>query len=79
MIREVIIPQDTHFTIELPQSYVNKKVEFIIFPVDEEEKETIYTKTNKPLIGGTLSHYSDKNKMDLEANAWEIHTMEKYQ
>ena len=38
MIREVIRPQHTSFTIKIPISYINKEIEFIMFPLDEQEK-----------------------------------------
>lgn len=37
MIREVIRPQYTNFTINIPTSYIDREVEFIMFPLDEKE------------------------------------------
>ena len=37
MIREVIRPQHTNFTINIPTSYIDREVEFIMFPLDEKE------------------------------------------
>ena len=38
MIREVIRPQYTNFTINIPTSFIDREVEFIMFPLDEQEK-----------------------------------------
>jgi len=37
MIREVIRPQYNSFTINIPKSYIDREVEFIMFPLDNEE------------------------------------------
>jgi hypothetical protein len=37
MIREVIIPQYTSFSINIPTSYIDRELEFIMFPLDEQE------------------------------------------
>lgn len=40
MIREIIEPKSNKLTIKIPKEYINKKVEFIMFSLDEEEKVT---------------------------------------
>jgi hypothetical protein len=37
MLREVIRPQHNNFTINIPNSYINREVEFIMFPLDNED------------------------------------------
>jgi len=37
MIREVIRPQCNSFTINIPNSYIDREVEFIMFPLDNNE------------------------------------------
>ncbi len=71
MIREIIKPQYSSFTIDIPSSYINKEVEFIMFPLDSEEINKIENaqKSNKnitkSLFGAledsdiTLSDYKD--------------------
>jgi len=44
MIREVIRPQQNSFTINIPNSYIDKEVEFIMFPLDFTDKQEIETK-----------------------------------
>ena len=78
MIREVIRPQYNSFTINIPNSYINREVEFIMFPLDEQEKIQEVKKENISIFGGSLHKYSDLSKIDLEDNAWELHIMDKY-
>ncbi|NOQ31632.1 MAG: hypothetical protein GQ570_10970 [Helicobacteraceae bacterium] len=37
MLREVIRPQHNSFTINIPNSYIDREIEFIMFPLDNEE------------------------------------------
>ena len=37
MVREVIKPQHNNFTINIPNSYIDREIEFIMFPLDNEE------------------------------------------
>ncbi len=71
MIREIIKPQYSSFTIDIPSSYINKEVEFIMFPLDSEEINKIENtpKSNKNITNSlfgalkdsdiTLSDYKD--------------------
>jgi len=78
MIREVIRPQYNNFTINIPDSYINKELEFIIFPLDEQEKVQEPKDQNISILGGSLSKYADPSKIDLESKAWELHIMDKF-
>ena len=81
MIREVIRPQQNSFTINIPNSYIDREVEFIMFPLDLDDKqETIKELKQKDILslGGSLNKYADSSKIDLENNAWELHIMDKY-
>ncbi len=81
MIREVIRPQQNSFTINIPNSYIDREVEFIMFPLDLDDKqETIKEPKQKDILslGGSLNKYADSSKIDLENNAWELHIMDKY-
>ena len=51
MIREVIRPQNTSFSINIPTSYIDRELEFIMFPLDEKEiTQEIKQKNNKSLL-----------------------------
>ena len=78
MLRKVIRPQHNTFTINIPNSYLNREVEFIMFPLDEQEKvqEGIYQDIS--LLGGCLNKYANSSKIELEDKAWELHVMDKY-
>ena len=78
MIRKVMRPQDTNITIEIPTNYINREVEFIMFPLDEFETINKNKKQDISVLGGSLSKYANISKIDLEDKAWEMHIMNKY-
>jgi len=78
MIREVIRPQQNSFTINIPNSYIGREVEFIMFPLDEQEEIKEPKQQNILSLGGSLNKYADSSKIDLEDKAWELHIMDKY-
>jgi len=59
MIREVIKPQSTHITINIPKSYINKEIEFIMFEVNENINKN--SKKNKSLRG-VFNKYANSSK-----------------
>jgi hypothetical protein len=78
MIREIIRPKYNNFTINIPNDYIDREVEFIMFPLDEQEKIQEEKKENISIFGGSLNKYSDLSKINLEDNAWELHIIDKY-
>lgn len=78
MLREVIRPQHNNFTINIPNSYLNREVEFIMFPLDEQEKVQEVKYQDISLLGGSLNKYANTSKVALEDKAWELHVMDKY-
>jgi len=67
-MREVRKITNENLYIHLPQEYMNKKVEIIINPIEDEFDK----------IGGILHKYANQNKQNLENKAWEFHIMDKY-
>ena len=78
MIREVIKPQQNTLTINIPNSYIDREIEFIMFPLDEQEETEESKQQNILSVGGSLNKYADSSKIDLEDKAWELHIMDKY-
>ena len=80
MIREVIRPQQNSFTITIPNSYINKEVEFIMFPLDTTNKQEIkdISEQNIKSLRGVFNKYANNSKIELEKNAWQNHIIEKY-
>jgi hypothetical protein len=78
MIREIIRPQEGSFTINIPSSYINRDVEFIMFPLDEKETIQDTKKSEKKSLRGVFSRYADSEKISLEDGAWNNHILEKY-
>jgi len=65
MIKQI---DNRHLNINLPKKYLNKKVEIIINPIEDEFEK----------VGGSLSKYANSKKKELENKAWELHVMDKY-
>jgi len=38
MIREIIIPREREIILKIPEDYINREVELIVFPIDEQKK-----------------------------------------
>jgi hypothetical protein len=36
MLRRIIIPEDEQYLIEIPNEYINRRIEILILPFDEE-------------------------------------------
>ena len=79
MIRKIIKPEDTNITINIPQNYVGKQIEYIIFPLESDENSTIES-NNKSIssLKGILNKYADPSKIELEDKAWRVHIKKKY-
>jgi len=65
MIKKI---DNRHLNIDLPQEYLNKKVEIIINPIEDEFDK----------VGGVLNKYANQKKQSLENKAWEFRIMDKY-
>ncbi len=78
MIREVIRPQYTNFTINIPTSYIDREVEFIMFPLDEKERIQDVKEEKRKSLRGVFNQYADSSKISLENNAWQNHIMDKF-
>lgn len=63
MLREVIRPQHNSFTINIPNSYIGREVEFIMFPLDNEEITKIEdsTKTSKNITNSLFGALKNSN------------------
>jgi len=73
MIRAVIKSQDSSFVIDIPNNYIDKEVEFIMFLLDESESVHKSKQQDIALLGGSLKKYANPSKIDLEDKAWELH------
>jgi len=78
MIREIIRPQHTNFTINIPTNYIDREVEFIMFPLDEKEIAQDNKEKKKKSLKGVFSQYADSSKVTLEDSAWKNNIMDKF-
>ena len=62
MIREAIRPQCANFIISIPTSYIDREVEFIMFPLDEQELTKEISRKSKKSLRGIFGQYTDISK-----------------
>ena len=65
IVRKVVNGTDLQNVIDLPKSLINKKVEVIVFPVEESNN-----KKNKKSLLGILSKYANPELAINEETAW---------
>ncbi len=77
MIREIIKLQYSSFIIDIPNDYINREVEFIMFPLDSEELNKIEntTKSNKNIINSLFGALKDS---DITINDYKDYLEDKY-
>ena len=79
MIREVIRPQYTSFTITIPTHYIDREIEFIMFPIDKGEYSAKKAKSKyRKSLRGVFHQYADKSKTLLEDNAWQMSVVDRF-
>jgi len=76
MIREILKPKDTKLTIDILESYIGKEVEFIIFPLNEQQE--MNTTKQKKSLKGVFSKYANSSKVVLEDSAWKNYIIRKF-
>lgn len=65
-VRKVVNGIDLIDVIEIPSSFKDKKVEILIFPLEESEKKS----KKKKSISGFLSKYANPELIEKEENIW---------
>ena len=65
-VRKVVNGIDLKDIIDIPSNLINKKVEILIFPLDEQDKKT----KNKKSLSGFLSKYANPDLINKEENVW---------
>jgi len=78
MIREVIVPQYTNLTINIPTSYIDREIEIIIFPIDKDETIQNCKAKKRKSLRGIFNKYADNSKVSLEESAWKNHIIDKF-
>ena len=79
MIREIVKPKDNTLIIKIPQEYIGKEIEYIVFPLKNNKSiEKKDLSSDISILGGSLHKYAKKNKIKLEDKAWELHIIDKF-
>ena len=73
MIRKIIRPQNSSFTINIPTDYINREVEFIMSPLDEQKINNNIKHQKQKSLKGVFNQYADSSKISLEDKAWSNH------
>ena len=78
MIREIIRPQQNQIILNIPDDYINKEVEFIIFPL--EEKNIIQNKntSNSKKSNLTSSLFGALKNIQLKESDYKKYLEDKY-
>ncbi len=64
MLRQIIKPQKTDYTIRIPDEYINQKVEILILPY--KEPSDAENKASKGSRAIKISKYKIKSFIDIE-------------
>lgn len=65
-VRKVVNGTDLKDIIDVPNSLINKKLEILVFPIDELPKKN----KKKKSLSGFLSKYANLDLLEKEENAW---------
>lgn len=65
-VRQVVNGTDLINVIEMPTSLINRKVEILVLPFEENKKKS----KKKKSLAGFLSKYANKELIETENNAW---------
>jgi hypothetical protein len=72
MLREIVTPTTQSYTVQIPLEYLNKKVEILVLPVEEENtlhhETDIIRKTAGILSGSNIDPIAWQNEI---RNEWE--------
>lgn len=65
-VRKVVNSTDLINIIDLPNSLINRKVEILIIPIDENKKKS----GKKKSLAGFLSKYANSDLIGKEDDVW---------
>ena len=65
-IRKVVNGTDLVDVIDLPNSLINRKLELLVLPIDENKKKT----KKKKSVAGFLADYAKPSLIEKEDKAW---------
>lgn len=66
IIRKVVNGADLVDIIDIPDSFVNKKLEVLVFPFEENKQK----RKNKKDLAGILAEYANKDLIEKEKDIW---------
>jgi len=77
MIREIIKPQQTKIIINIPENYINKEIEFIMFPL-QKDKKFHNDNISQPQSNITNSLFGALKNININENDYKKYLEDKY-
>lgn len=74
-IRKTVNSKELESLFDLPENLRNKKVEVIVLPIDENNRNNYEKKS----LGGRLQKYANPSLIPLEQDAWSGSVVKKYE
>lgn len=65
-VRKVVNGTDLIDIIDMPNSLINRKVEILVFPIEDNKKKS----KNKKSLAGFLSEYANPSLIQKEDDVW---------
>ena len=65
-VRKIVNGTDLINVVDMPTSLINKKVEILVFPFEENKKKS----KKKKSLAGFLAKYANQKLIEKEDNAW---------
>ena len=78
MIREIIKPQQNQIILNIPDDYVNKEVEFILFPLEENNIIQNKNTSNSKKSNLTSSLFGALKNIQLKESDYKKYLEDKY-
>jgi hypothetical protein len=75
MLREIIIPQNESYHINIPKEYINQKVEILVFPLTTPN-ENVQIKTEQDILTQTAGLLSSK---EIDPLQWQKSVRDEYE
>ncbi len=70
MKREITIPKNEYMNIRIPKAYIDRKIEILIFPIDNELEESPKELSTLMAYSNHSANLVDEWLDDSEDNIW---------
>lgn len=67
VVRKILKGTELKNVIDIPSNLINKKLELLIIPIEDEQKRK---RKNKKSLSGFLAEYANTNLISKESDVW---------